>query len=46
VALKAEASGQYSAAIGALKLLNEMLIVPHREAQQREQVRRFRATNW
>jgi len=46
VALKAEASGQYSAAIGALKLLNEMLIVPHREAQQREQVRRIRATNW
>ena len=46
IALKAEAAGQYSAAIGSLKLLHEMLVRPHQEAQQREQVRRSRATNW
>lgn len=46
VALKAEGAGQYAAAIGALKLLHEMLIAPHREVQKREQVRRSRPTNW
>jgi len=46
VALKAESAGQFAAAIGALKLLHEMLIRPHQEAQQREQVRRIRPTNW
>jgi hypothetical protein len=46
VALKAEGAGQYAAAIGALKLLHEMLIRPHQEAQQREQVRRMRPASW
>ena len=46
VALKAEGAGQYAAAIGALKLLHEMLIRPHHEAQQREHARRIRPTNW
>lgn len=46
VALKAESAGQYAAAIGALKLLHEMLIRPHQEAQQREQVRRMRPASW
>ena len=46
VALKAESAGQYSAAIGALKLLHEMLIKPHQEAQQREQAKRMRPANW
>ena len=46
IALKAEAAGQYSAAIGSLKLLHTMLVLPHQSAQEREQVRRSRATNW
>ena len=45
VALRAESAGQYAAAIGALKLLHEMLIRPHQAAQQREQVRRGRPGN-
>lgn len=46
VALKAEAAGQYAAAIGALKLLHEMLIRPHQETKQQEQQRRLRPATW
>ena len=35
VALKAEQSGQYSAAIGALKLLHEMIVVPATNPKER-----------
>lgn len=46
VALKAEAAGQYAAAIGSLRLLHEMLIRPHTETKQREQQRRMRPATW
>ena len=35
VALKAEQAGQYAAAIGALKLLHEMVVVPHTNPKER-----------
>ena len=35
VALKAEQAGQYAAAIGALKLLHEMVVVPHNNPKER-----------
>ena len=35
VALKAEQAGQFAAAIGALKLLHEMLVIPHNNPKER-----------
>ena len=35
VALKAEQAGQYAAAIGALKLLHEMVVVTHTNPKER-----------
>ncbi len=39
IALKAES-------IGSLKLLHQMLVRPHQEAQQREQAKRMRPASW
>jgi hypothetical protein len=33
--LKAEQAGHYAAAIGALKLLHEMVVVPHNNPKER-----------